>query len=61
MVAALALLHRFRDAAPSVQAAIACVAGRLWTYHRRYDDVMLIFLLHVESHDLGRGAGLALA
>ncbi len=25
--------------------AVASVAGRLWTYHKTYDDVMLIFLL----------------
>jgi len=39
------LLHRFRRAPVSLQLAIACVSGRLWTYHRRYDDVMLVFLL----------------
>ena len=25
--------------------AIASVAGRLWTYHKNYDNVMLVFLL----------------
>jgi len=27
------------------QFAIACVAGRLWTYHQAYDNPMLAFLL----------------
>lgn len=43
--ASLVLLYRFRHSTPAIHAAIVCVAGRLWTYHRRYDDVMLVFLL----------------
>jgi hypothetical protein len=27
------------------RAAILCVMARLWMYHRRYDDMMLVFLL----------------
>jgi hypothetical protein len=45
MLSGLYLLQRFRDAPASIHAAITCVVGRLWTYHRRYDDVMLLFLL----------------
>lgn len=43
--AAAVLLFRFRGADPTIQAAIVCVSARLWTYHRRYDDMMLLFLL----------------
>jgi hypothetical protein len=41
--AVLAYVHRSRSLL--VQAAIACVVARLWTYHRRYDDLLLMFLL----------------
>lgn len=39
------LAFRYRARSPLVQAAIFAVIGRLWTYHRRYDDMMLVFLL----------------
>jgi hypothetical protein len=39
------LAYRYRAHSVSVRAALLCVVGRLWTYHRRYDDVMLVFLL----------------
>jgi hypothetical protein len=39
------LLHVHRARSLLVQAAIACVIARLWAYHRRYDDVLLVFLL----------------
>ena len=36
-------VHRERSLL--VQAAIACVVARMWAYHRRYDDVLMVFLL----------------
>lgn len=39
------LLRVHRHRSWLVQMAIAAVAARLWTYHRRYDDVLLVFLL----------------
>lgn len=45
VLSGLYLLQRYREAPASIHAAILCVVGRLWTYHRRYDDVMLLFLL----------------
>jgi hypothetical protein len=36
-------VHRERSL--PVQAAIACVVARMWAYHRRYDDMLLVFLL----------------
>lgn len=39
------LLWRHRSQSVLVLAAIPAVVGRLWMYHRRYDDTMLIFLL----------------
>lgn len=44
-LAALALSWRFRAASTLALAALLCVCGRLWIYHRRYDDTMLAFLL----------------
>jgi hypothetical protein len=45
MIPALAIMWMLR-ARPLLELfAIAAVAGRLWTYHRSYDDVMLIFLI----------------
>ena len=38
-------MYVWRRASPLVQFAIAAVAGRLWTYHRGYDDAMMVFLL----------------
>jgi len=43
--AALVLMHRFRDAPLDVLFAIAAVVSRFWTYHKSYDDVILIFVL----------------
>lgn len=40
-----ALLHRYRHASLALQAALLCVVARLWAYHRRYDDMLLVFLL----------------
>jgi hypothetical protein len=40
-----ALLFAWRRSSLATQLAIAAVAGRLWSYHRDYDDVMLVFLL----------------
>jgi hypothetical protein len=45
MLGAAVLLHVHRARALLVQAAIACVAARLWAYHRRYDDLLVVFLL----------------
>lgn len=45
LVAGAYLLHRNRNASIAVQAAILCVIGRLWAYHRRYDDMLVLFLL----------------
>jgi hypothetical protein len=45
LVAAAVLLWRFRHHSVLTLAAIAAVVGRLWMYHRPYDNVMLIFLL----------------
>jgi hypothetical protein len=42
--ALLLMLSSFGQS-PLVSFAIAAVAGRLWTYHRYYDDVMLVFLV----------------
>jgi hypothetical protein len=39
------LAFRYRNHSVLVRAALLSVVGRLWTYHRRYDDVMLTFLL----------------
>ncbi|HEX6272697.1 MAG TPA: glycosyltransferase family 87 protein [Polyangiaceae bacterium] len=44
-IGSAALLHVHRARSLLVQAAIACVGARLWAYHRRYDDVLLVFLL----------------
>lgn len=40
----LALMWRVRHSLP-LTFAVAAVWGRLWTYHKSYDDVMLAFLL----------------
>jgi hypothetical protein len=45
MILAGALAFRYRYHSLLVRAAMLSVAGRLWTYHRRYDDLMLVFLL----------------
>ena len=39
------LLYKYRSRSLTVLFAIPAVVGRLWMYHRRYDDVMLVFLL----------------
>ncbi len=39
------LLVRHRSDSLLTRTAILCVMGRLWMYHRRYDDMMLVFLL----------------
>jgi Glycosyltransferase family 87 len=39
------LMWIWRQAAMLAQFAIASVVGRLWTYHRLYDNVMMLFLL----------------
>jgi hypothetical protein len=39
------LMWRWVEAPLLVHFAIASVAGRLWTYHKLYDNVMLVFLL----------------
>lgn len=39
------VLWRFRRQPILVKGAILAVLARLWTYHRRYDDVLLVFLL----------------
>lgn len=41
---AMALIALTRSSLP-MAFAIAAVWGRLWTYHKSYDDVMLVFLL----------------
>jgi hypothetical protein len=41
---AMALIALSRSSLP-VAFAIAAIWGRLWTYHKSYDDVMLVFLL----------------
>ena len=45
MAAALALMYGFRDAPLGVLFAIAAVASRFWTYHKSYDDFIMIFVL----------------
>jgi hypothetical protein len=42
---AVVLGYLARHASWQTQFAVACVAGRLWTYHRIYDNFMLIFLV----------------
>jgi hypothetical protein len=39
------LLWKYRSRSPLILFAIPAVIGRLWMYHRRYDDAMLVFLL----------------
>ena len=39
------LMWQWVEAPLPVHFAIASVAGRLWTYHKLYDNVMLLFLL----------------
>jgi hypothetical protein len=39
------LMYRYRHTSLALQAAILCVVARLWAYHRRYDDMILLFLL----------------
>jgi uncharacterized membrane protein YczE len=39
------LMWLWRDSSTLTLFAIAATTGRLWSYHRPYDDVMLIFLL----------------
>ena len=41
----LGLAFRFRTNSTLALSALLCVVGRLWMYHRRYDDTMLLFLL----------------
>jgi hypothetical protein len=45
LVAGGVLLHRYRHASLPIQVGIMAVVGRLWAYHRRYDDMLLLFLL----------------
>ena len=45
MVPAVAIMFRQRHNDLLTGFATAAVAGRLWTYHRPYDNVMLVFLL----------------
>ncbi len=45
-----ALLVRFRQCPVDVLFAIAALASRFWTYHKTYDDVVLIFLLVPIAH-----------
>lgn len=40
-----ALTWAFRDSPELTQLAIASTIGYFWTFHRAYDDVMLVFLL----------------
>ena len=44
-LSALALGWRFRAASTLALAGLLSLCGRLWMYHRRYDDTMLAFLL----------------
>ncbi len=39
------LMWLWRNSPPLTLFAIAATTGRLWSYHRPYDDVMLIFLI----------------
>lgn len=64
-VAALAgwiALRALRDAPRLTQFAVAALIGRLWTYHKVYDNVMLAFVLLVLGQAWlvrrARGAGL---
>jgi hypothetical protein len=43
-VPGLALMARVRPSLP-LAFAVASIWGRLWTYHKSYDDVMLVFVL----------------
>ncbi|HWP05930.1 MAG TPA: glycosyltransferase family 87 protein [Polyangiaceae bacterium] len=40
-----AVLWRHRAQSILIKGAILAVVARLWTYHRRYDDVLLVFFL----------------
>jgi hypothetical protein len=40
-----AVFRRFREHPIPIKAALLAVVARLWTYHRRYDDVLLVFFL----------------
>lgn len=45
LISLLTLFHLFRNASLLTLFAASCVMARLCTYHRIYDDVMLVFLL----------------
>lgn len=45
MILAIGLIFHWRNAPLLYLFTIAAIAGRLWTYHRFYDDVILVFLL----------------
>src|SRR5205085_87263 len=44
LIAGCFLIWQSRHCSPLVLFAIAATIGRLWMYHRRYDDCMLVFL-----------------
>jgi hypothetical protein len=44
LIAACLLIWQSRHCSPLLLFAIAASIGRLWMYHRRYDDCMLVFL-----------------
>jgi glycosyl transferase family 87 len=44
-LAGLAVIYLWRNASSLLQFAIATTAGRFWSYHRNYDNVMMVFLL----------------
>jgi hypothetical protein len=45
LLPAVALLWAFRRRGPAVLFAVAAVAARFWSYHKGYDDMMMVFLL----------------
>lgn len=45
LISLLMLFYWFRNASLLTLFAVSCVMARLCTYHRIYDDVMLVFLL----------------
>ena len=61
---AMALLAASRHSL-TLAFAVAAVWGRLWTYHKSYDDVMLVFLLGplgvIAFHERSRTAAAAFA
>ena len=50
-----ALVYRFRASDPWILMGIAAVVGRVWTYHRVYDDMLIIFAVFAVAAVLKSG------